>query len=110
MRRALRVTIAGLAVLTAAVALPTGPYGARPAAASSLTAAWVVQRPSPFRHSSPTIGDLDGDRVNDIVVGGLDGWVHAYRWNGAPVAGWPRPVIIPGSGVPTAVESTPAVA
>jgi hypothetical protein len=38
---------------------------------------------SHVRYSSVALGDLNGDGVDDIVVGGSDGKVHAYRGTGA---------------------------
>jgi hypothetical protein len=35
------------------------------------------------RYASVGLGDLNGDEVDDIVVGGSDGKVHAYRGTGA---------------------------
>ena len=39
--------------------------------------------------SSPIFVDLDGDNRNELVVGGSDGFVHAYRPDGSELAGWP---------------------
>jgi hypothetical protein len=39
--------------------------------------------------SSPVLVDLDGDNRNELVVGGSDGFVHAYRPNGSELDGWP---------------------
>jgi Subtilase family len=39
--------------------------------------------------SSPVLVDLDGDNRNELVVGGSDGFVHAFRPNGSELAGWP---------------------
>ena len=33
--------------------------------------------------------DLDGDNRNELVVGGSDGFVHAYRPDGSELPGWP---------------------
>ena len=40
--------------------------------------------------SSPVLVDLDGDNRNELVVGGSDGFVHAYRPNGSELTGWPQ--------------------
>jgi hypothetical protein len=39
--------------------------------------------------SSPIVVDLDGDNRNELVVGGSDGFVHAYRPDGSELPGWP---------------------
>lgn len=39
--------------------------------------------------SSPVLVDLDGDNQNELVVGGSDGTIHAFRPNGTELAGWP---------------------
>jgi Subtilase family/FG-GAP-like repeat/Thrombospondin type 3 repeat len=39
--------------------------------------------------SSPVLVDLDGDNRNELVVGGSDGFVHAYSPDGSELPGWP---------------------
>jgi hypothetical protein len=39
--------------------------------------------------SSPVLVDLDGDNRSELVVGGSDGFVHAYRPDGSELPGWP---------------------
>src|SRR3954471_2471244 len=54
--------------------------------------------------SSPTVADVNGDGVKDVVVGSLDRRVHALDGRtGAEFRGWP--VAVPGG-----VESSPTVA
>jgi subtilisin family serine protease len=52
--------------------------------------------------SYPAVGDLDGDRDSEIVIGSGDGKVYAFHHTGADVSGWPQ------STMGTAVNS-PAV-
>ncbi len=40
--------------------------------------------------SSPVLVDLDGDNRNELVIGGSDGFVHAYWPNGSALPGWPQ--------------------
>jgi hypothetical protein len=69
---------------------------------------WSVSVPGGrFHWSSPAIADVDGDGSADVVVGGLDGRVHAYDADGAALAGWPAAAIV--SGGASAVASSPAV-
>jgi chitodextrinase len=62
--------------------------------ASSLGAlpGWPVQAtPLAANAEAPlALGDLDGDRVIEVVWGGDDGNVYAWRADGAPLAGFPR--------------------
>jgi hypothetical protein len=39
--------------------------------------------------SSPLFVDVDGDNRNELLLGGSDGFVHAYRRDGSEVSGWP---------------------
>jgi hypothetical protein len=39
--------------------------------------------------SSPVLVDLDGDNKNELVVGGSDGTIHAYRPDGTELPNWP---------------------
>jgi hypothetical protein len=41
---------------------------------------------------SPTIADIDGDNMGEIIIGGDDGFVHAVDGDGGAVPGWPAPV------------------
>ncbi|MBK8047604.1 MAG: DUF11 domain-containing protein [Anaerolineales bacterium] len=56
-----------------------------------------------------TAADLDGDGVQEILVGDMKGNLYAFHANGTPVAGWP---IKAGSGTKAVfrVLSKPAVA
>ncbi|MBN2054476.1 S8 family serine peptidase [bacterium] len=49
--------------------------------------------------ASPATGDLDGDGIEDIVAGDLDGMLYAFRQDGTSLPGWP--VITGGHGAPT---------
>ena len=42
--------------------------------------------------SSPAFADLDGDNQNELIIGGSDGLVHAYRRDGSELPGWPTEV------------------
>ncbi|HWS47196.1 MAG TPA: VCBS repeat-containing protein, partial [Acidimicrobiia bacterium] len=71
---------------------------------------WTVQRSGWDRSSSPTIADVNGDGVNEIVIGHQDGLVHVINAaTGQDIPHWPQPAIVAGSTA-TAVDSTPAVA
>jgi hypothetical protein len=51
--------------------------------------------------SSPAFADLDGDGVNELIVGDGNGYVHAFKANGAEAAGWPvhtDPIPLPTRG------------
>ena len=39
--------------------------------------------------SSPVLVDLNGDNRNELVVGGSDGIIHAFRPDGSELPGWP---------------------
>jgi hypothetical protein len=68
------------------------------------TPVWKATLPGAVRESSPAPADLDGDGVLDVVVGALDGNVHALRGgNGQPVGGWPR-------FTGTEINSSPSIA
>jgi hypothetical protein len=68
---ALLVTMATVAALPHGAVVASTPYQRR-----------IIPLSSGRLHSSVALGDLDGDGVDDIVVGGLDGVISAYRGNG----------------------------
>jgi hypothetical protein len=88
---------------------PVGPLAPEPAEAAGLGLRWQRSFPGNRIHlSSPTIADVTGDGQDDIVIGGLDGWVRVLRGDGTPI--WERQVVVPHSSTPTAVEASPTVA
>ena len=95
----------GLVVMASLFPLLTAPPAS---AAPSL--AWEVKMGGWDRASSPAIADVDGNGINDVVVGHQDGWVRVFK-DGTKnqVPGWPQPAIIRGPH-PTAIESSPTVA
>jgi len=62
-----------------------------------------------FKHSSPTLADLNGDGSKEIVVGSLDGRVYVYFANGSAYPGlWPRRLDAPSTPAGP-INGTPAV-
>ena len=64
---------------------------------------------------APTLADLDGDSVLEIVHSALDGHLYAWRADGAPLAGFPvrladpaRVTVDPGTGVATPLPGAQA--
>jgi hypothetical protein len=61
-----------------------------------------VRHPSTGNAGGAALGDLEGNGKLDIVMGGWDGHVYAWRPDGSAVAGWPvstdppNPVPTPG--------------
>lgn len=61
-----------------------------------------------FKHSSPGLGNLDGDAASEIVIGSLDGKVYGWNPDGSRLPGWPRRLDAPST--PTApINGTPAI-
>ena len=97
-------------LVATAVALAGAPLsvGVGPATAAAVGHSWDMSFGGWNRSSSPTIADVDGDGVNDIVYGSQDGWVHVRRANGSELPGWPQPAVVEGGA--TAIDSSPTVA
>jgi hypothetical protein len=95
---------------TMAISTVTTVAGSAGASSSLPGLAWQVKTSGRFHQSAPVIADLNGDGIPEIIVGDLDGLVHAYEPNGhGELAGWPQ-YARPDGVHPTAVESAPAVA
>jgi M6 family metalloprotease-like protein len=54
--------------------------------------------------STPVLGDLDGDGFVDIIFGGPQGNLYAYRYDGNPVNGFPLPSGFPIYNSPTVAD------
>lgn len=87
LRRAAVVLAVAAAVLAVPPGVPLGPTSAS-AATTQLTLqgrvdhrlAGIYNGDSPARaFSSPAFGDITGDKTPELVVGSMDGYVHAYR-------------------------------
>jgi len=98
---------AGL-VLVLGLAAPLGVPA--PAGAATLRSAWSSDVPARFHASSPTVADVDGDGVAEILIGALDGRLRVLRADGSALPGWEggRPAVVAGNS-PTALESGPTV-
>ena len=53
--------------------------------------------------SMPVLGDLDGDGTLEILWGGSDGRVWAWRYDGTLVAGYPKLIGAPGANLKLAL-------
>jgi hypothetical protein len=73
------------------------------------SAAWTINLSGWDRTSSPTIADVNGDGVPDVVFGHQDGKVRVVSGaTGAELPGWPQSAVVAGPAA--AIDSTPAVA
>ena len=97
-----------LAVLALASATPL--LSTTPSSAAQRSPSVALVRSYGVHHSSPVIEDVNGNGIDDVVFGGLDGKVHIANENGASLPGWPRGVIPVGSSTSVAIESSPTVA
>jgi len=57
--------------------------------AGVLRPGWPKKAKGDF-HSTPVVGDIDGDGQADIVAGSTNGRVYAWHKDGTQVKGWPR--------------------
>lgn len=106
MRRSRLVTTlaaGGLLATTFAVIGPSTTVGA----AQPLDELWSIETSAWNDSSAPTVGDVDGDGTDEIIVGTLDGMVHVYEADGSLL--WSRPATISGQSSPSAVGSAPLV-
>ncbi len=58
--------------------------------------------------SAPATADLNGDGVDEVVVGSRDGFLRVFNADGS--LAWAKPVIPPGAQGGVAVDSSPTVA
>jgi hypothetical protein len=100
--------LAAVAVAVATV-LPALPAAPASAAAPQLAQAWSHTYAGGYLKSSPTVADVDGDGVPEIVLGGRDGWVRVFRANGEDLPGWPRAATTDGVH-PSAIDGAVTVA
>ena len=59
--------------------MPNWPRAINPSLPSNFTA-----------YSHPVLGDLDGDGAMECVIGSNNGLVHAFRYDGSYLPGWPQ--------------------
>ena len=102
--RAARIVLA-VTVVAAALGVP----GADPAAAAPPQLEWSHTYGGWNRSSSPTVADVNGDGVPEVVHGHQDGWLRVLDIRtGQNIGHWPQPVSVrPGTAV--AVDGSPAV-
>lgn len=55
--------------------------------------------------SSPAVGDVNGDRVLDVVHAGDDGWLRAFSFAASAPAGFPERLPAPLAGPPLIIGS-----
>lgn len=63
--------------------------------------------------ASPTLADLNGDQVPEVIVNARDATVYAWHGDGTPVAGWPKLPVTPagpGTTVSFHTDMSPLVA
>ena len=104
MRRFPLSALAALMISTAVVTVSADTSSA----ASPLDQLWRIEFADWNDSSAPTVGDVDNDGVDEIVIGDLGGNVHVIEADGT--VRWTRPAIIAGQGSASAVNSAPVVA
>ena len=108
-RRSLRVAITLLALGASGAFAGFSRTPSASAGTGAVAHQWDISAAGWNRSSSPTIADVNGDGIPEIVYGSQDGWVHVRDANGNELPGWPQPATIV-AGVASAVDSSPAVA
>lgn len=112
-RPLIAAVLAGAFALGAAPALGSNaddPAGDSGFEAAAITEDWAFEYDGYNRSSSPAIGDIDGNGVNDIVWGDENGYVYATTATGALMPGFPVAAVIPPSTGPTPITSSPTLA
>ena len=94
-----------LALVATSFALTTASASA---ADPPLTEQWATTHPGFNDSSAPTIGDLDGDGIDEIIFGTIAGEVWALRADGSTM--WRANSTLVGQSSPSAVGSSPVVA
>ena len=101
-------TIPVLCALLLAAATLTAITAPPASAAVPLSLQWTLQHPDINDSSSPTVGDIDNDGVDEIVFGTLAGTVWVVKSDGSVL--WTADATIAGQGSPSAIGSAPVVA
>ena len=76
-------------------------------ATPNYTNVWTATTPGYYHRASPTVADIDGDGVKEIIVAGEDGILKVVRPDGS--VKW-QTYVMPDGIHPSSVESAPAVA
>ncbi len=112
MRSTLLAALAAVGIGTSTLAIaPAGAtdgaeLDAAANAGAELSEAWSVELSGWNRHSSPAVGDLDGDGTPEIVMGHQDGFLRAYQLDGSLRWAVPADIV---AGTATAIDSSPTI-
>jgi hypothetical protein len=106
MRTKRAVTATALAVVTSGFAV-VGPAWAD-LTAPDLNEAWGVRLDTKIGLGAPTVADLNLDGTPEVLVGGHDGVVRAFRSDGSVL--WAQAAQVVAGGPAVAVDASPTVA